>query len=256
MADKTQIKKYATEAHFIFSGKVVKTRASTIEQIATDNTVIILVEKVIKAPEMFMALGGQNITVRFKKLPQLRVGSSVTIFCNGWIFGKTLAVDAIGYTKDTDKNELVKKIQLSRTAFKDDVLKKRIDSATMGVVGTVVKVEKTDKDTETTHFSEHDPNWHEATINVDEVVKGKKNTKEIKVLFPRSDDVRWHKINKYSEGQKGIWLLQKGRKQDRSGIHPKVLAAIPPDKDILTTLHPVDFLTINELGKVKSLLKK
>ena len=111
-------------------------------------------------------------------------------------------------------------------------------------------------DVETTHISEHDPGWHEATIHVDEVVKGAKNTKEVSVLFPNSDDVRWHKVPKYSEGQQGIWLLHKARKQDPKGIAPKVFAAMPAVGEALTAVHSTDFLPLEELGRVKALLQK
>jgi len=49
---------------------------------------------------------------------------------------------------------------------------------------------------EPTYISEHNPIWQEATIKVDDVLKGKKNTKEVKVIFPASDDIRWKKTNK------------------------------------------------------------
>src|SRR5260370_41036757 len=140
------------------------------------------------------------------------------------------------------------------TANDDDVVKERLKSAAVAVAGKVAKVEQVAH--ETTHISEHDPDWHEATIDVDEVIKGKKNTRQVSVLFPNSDDVRWHKVAKYSEGQKGIWLLQRGRQQDSRGIAPKLLAALPPDAEPLTTLHPVDFLPLHELGRVKALAKK
>ena len=253
MAPKSQIGKYATQSAFIFSGKVVKSKAATLQGLPTDNTLIVQVNHITKAPDMFKALTGQEVTVRFNRLPQLRTGANITVFANGWIFGNTLAVDAVGYVEETEKRELAERVQQAQSDSRDEELKERLDNAELGVVGKVVKVEK--KEVQTTHISEHDPNWHEATINVDEVVKGKKNTKEVKVVFPQSDDVRWHKFKKFSEGQQGIWLLQKGTKQNPKGIPPKVMAAIPQGKDILTTLHPVDFLSLNELGKVKSLLK-
>jgi hypothetical protein len=256
MPQKATISKQASTAPLIFKGKILKAKAATMREITADNTMVFQVEQVIKAPDMLKAIAGQNITIRFKRTPRLRSGSKLTIFCQGWIFGDSLAVDVIDYTTTTVNEAFVEKVQQSRTSAKDAVLKKRLDSAAVGVVGTVSKIEKTQNGNQTTHISEHDPNWHEATIDVDEVVKGQKNTKEVKVLFPKSDDIRWHKVNKYTEGQKGIWLLQKGQQQDTEGIHPKILAAIPSNTKVLTALHPVDFLPINELGKVKSLLNQ
>jgi len=33
--------------------------------------------------------------------------------------------------------------------------------------------------------------------------KGRKGTKQVTVLFPNSDDVRWHNVDKYSVGEPG-----------------------------------------------------
>jgi hypothetical protein len=257
MTSKQQINKYAAEATFVFVGKVVKLKAATLEGIQTDNTAVVEVEHVVTGPPIFLALRGQQITVRLDAISGVKVGGRMTFFTNGWIFGKSVAVIAVGVARETEKELMASMVQGAATGKKDDILKERLDSAALGVVGTVSKVEKSPSGT--THISEHDPNWHEATIQVDEVVKGKKGTKEVTVLFPNSDDIQWHRSAKFSEGQKGIWLLQKGKKQDTKGLAPKAvaaLAAIPSDKEVLTTLHPADFQPLSELGRVRSLLGK
>jgi hypothetical protein len=252
MTNEKLLKKYTAESTFIFTGKVLKSKASLIEGVITDNTLVMQVDHVITAPAIFSGIGQQQVTVRFKKLPRFRNGKTITVFTNGWIFGKTLALDAVGYTEESDKNSMAKMVQQSQTDTRDKVLKERLDSATIGVVGKVTKVERSNK--QTTHISEHDPNWHEATIKVDDVVKGKKTTKEVKVLFPQSDDIRWSKINKYKEGQNGIWMLQQGKKQNKKGISAKVFSAIPDGSDVFTSIHESDYLPINELGRIKSLV--
>ncbi len=266
MSSKSDIKKYAAQAAFVFTGKVIKSKAATMQNIAGSNTMILEVVKVINAPAMFASVGGQKVTVRFKKMPVLKSGQVITVFANGWIFGDSIAVDAVGYTKETAKSTVAAKASMAgksdmasavQTAVSDNndaILKERIDSAEMGVVGEVSKIEKSDK--EPTFISEHNPLWQEATIKVDEVVKGKKNTKEVKVMFPGSDDIRWKKTNKYAQGQKGIWLIQKGKKQSPKGISAKAFAAIPAGNDVNTTLHPNDFMPLNELSRIKSLIKK
>lgn len=269
MADTIPINDDGSNAAFVFTGKVIKMKAALMENVPTDNTLIIQVEHIIKAPAMFETITGHQLTVRFKELPQLNEGDTITVFANGWIFGETIAVDAVSYQQETDKAEVASKLSLALTSNEDDVLKERIDSSDMAVAGRVVKIEKatvTEKprallaagpgeESVTTHISEHDPDWHLATIKIDEVVKGPKRRKRVKVLFPKSDDVRWYKVKKFEPGEQGIWLLQKGKEQSPKGIAPKLLAAVPED-DLYTTLHDSDFLSLNELSKVKSLIKK
>ena len=124
----------------------------------------------------------------------------------------------------------------------------------MVVAGRVTEMAKSDKGP--TYISEHDPDWHEATIDIDEVVKGKKDIKQVKVLFPNSDDVRWHKIGKYAPGQQGVWLLHPGQQQDTKGIPAKVMAAVPAGPDVLTALHPSDYLPLHELERVRAMISK
>ena len=178
----------------------------------------------------------------------------MTFFTNGWIYGASLALDAVAAVKETERTAMAGLVRDSAAAGQDEVLKRRLDSAAMAVVGKVSQVEGAEKGP--THISEHDPDWHEAVIDVDETVKGQQPAGKVSVLFPNSDDVRWHKITKYREGQQGIFLLQPGKRQDSRGIPPKVFAAIPEGSGVLTTLHTADFLPLDELGKVKSLLEQ
>ncbi len=254
------------QAPFIVTGTVIKLKAATMPEIETGDTLILQIETIIKAPAMFASLTGQQITVRFAKLPDVTEGTTLTIYATGWIFGETVAVDALDYSTASDKKEVISKAISQKTTEEDASLKERLDSAQTAVVGKVIKIEKKEDilqkvmlnpDTvQTTHISEHDPNWHEATIQVDETLKGTGDGKEVKVTFPKSDDVRWYGIHKFQEGQQGVWLLQNGKAQNTKGLPPKVLAAIPEDENVLTTLHANDFLPLSELGKIKSLINQ
>ena len=254
------------QAAFIVTGKVIKTNAATMQEIATQETLILQIETIIKAPSMFAALVSQQITVRFPKMPDVKEGATMTIYANGWIFGETIAVDAVDYSTVSDKREVISKATAEMATVEDTSLKERLDSAESAVVGKVTKIEKKEDPpkrvslaadtTETTHISEHDPNWHEATIRVDETLKGTSDAKEVKVAFPKSDDVRWVGIPKFHQGQEGVWLLQKGKAQNTRGLSPRIIAAIPEDENILTTLHANDFLPLSELGKIKSLINQ
>lgn len=254
MATQQQIGRYTAQSSFVFVGTVVKLKAATIDGVGTDDTAVVEVDHVVTAPAMFSAIAGAQITVRFKDLSAVRRGATLTLYCNGWIYGAGMAVDAVGWHEDTGKRQAAAMVRSAHSTAKDAALSARLDSAELGVVGTVTAV--TPREIETTHISEHDPGWRDATIKVDEVVKGEPDTREVTVAFPSSDDVRWHKVPKYTEGQQGIWLLHKAARQDARGIAPKVLAAVPSAGDALTAVHPADFLSLDELGRVKALLKE
>lgn len=251
-ARKQQVNKLAAESAFVFVGTVIKAKDATMANLAADNTAIVEIERVVSAPDMFKSVVGQRITARFRKASDVKKkGATLTFFANGWIFGQTLAVDVVGTAPVAEPPVAASMVRDTSVAAKDNVLRERLASAKMAVAGRVAEVSKSDQGP--TYISEHDPNWHTATINVDEVVKGKKGTRQVSILFPQSDDVRWHRVPKYGVGQQGVWLLQPGRKQATAGIPPKLMAAVPAGRDVLTTLHPLDFLPLHELERVRAL---
>jgi hypothetical protein len=251
---KRQASKYAAESAFVFVGRVIKPKAATMKEIAADNTAIVQVDRVISAPDMFTSLGGHQITARFKKPAEIKKGAAMTFFSNGWIFGKSVAVDVVGTAEAAGDPAPASLVRSAVVSSNDSTMRARLDSAELAVVGRVAHVVKSERGP--THISEHDPNWHEATIDVAEVLKGKKGVKQVTALFPKSDDVRWYKAPKYTPDQQGIWLLQPGQRQDPDGIPPKVLAAIPAGRDVLTTVHPADFLPLHELERVRAMVRK
>jgi hypothetical protein len=251
---KKQLAKLADAATFVFVGKVQKLKAATIDGLAGDNTAIVQVERVLSAPEMFRAIVGHELTVRMGKGATLSKGTRKTFFANGWIFGASLAVDVLGTSDETETKEMAPMLRAASGGVADAVLRARLDAAVMGVAGTVSKV--TASAQTSTHISEHNPDWHEATIDVDEVIKGKKGTKKATALFPNSDDVRWYKVAKYAVGQQGIFLLQGKTKQSAEGVPAKLLAAVPDGPEVYTTLHPSDYLPLHELERVRALARK
>jgi len=246
-----QVADLAARSAFVFIGNVVKARAATMDDLVADNTAIVRVERVLTAPDMFLAMAGQDVTVRTAAAGELKRAQRRTFFANGWVFGASLAVDAVGAVDETDLSVLTPLLRSAKHGTEDDVLRARLQSAVIGVVGTVTNVERSTADPGP--ISEHNPVWHEATIQVDEVIKGNARTKQTKVLFPQSDDARWHNVAKYSAGQQGIFMLQRGNQQDPRGIAPKLLAAVPAGASVLTTLHPADYLPLSELERVRAL---
>ena len=254
MASAKQAGTPAEQAPLVFTGHVVKAKAATLPGIAASDTAIVAVDHVVAAPPMFMAISGSQITVRFGKLALPSVGSAQTFHTKGWIYGQGIAVDALRVETEQTKPMAAAALRSAHSTAKDGALAARLKTAQMGVVGEVTAVRP--MEVQTTRISEHDPVWHEATIKVDEVVKGKKGTTEVSVVFPQSDDVRWHNVHKYSPGQQGIWLLHKGSTPAAHGLAPKAALALTAVGDSLMALHATDFLPLEELGRVKALLKK
>jgi hypothetical protein len=242
-----------TPAPLVFIGHVTEAKAATIANIAAADTAIVAVDHVVAAPAMFAALAGTELTVRFRGSRIPPTGASRTFHATGWIYGAGIAVDAVRVESASSADAAAAARRGEQSSAKDGALVQRLDAAHLGVVGEVTSVRPVE--VPTTRISEHDPLWHEATIKVDEVVKGRKGTREVSVVFPRSDDVRWRRVPKFHAGQQGIWLLHKESGPALAGAEARAAGA-PPVVDALTAPDTTDYLPLDELGRVKALLNQ
>ncbi len=253
MATRKAAETGGTPAPLVFIGHVTKAKAATMPDIAGGDTAVVAVDHVVAAPAMFAALAGTEVTVRFLRSRIPPTGSSRTFHATGWMYGAGIAVDAVRVEAADTAAVAAAARRGEQSSAKDGALVQRLDAAHLGVVGEVTSVRPVE--VPTTRISEHDPLWHEATIKVDEVVKGRKGTREVNVVFPQSDDVRWRMAPKYTPGQQGIWLLHKGSGPAALGAEAQAVGA-PPAADVLTALDTTDFLPLEELGRVKALLSQ
>ncbi len=108
-------------------------------------------------------------------------------------------------------------------------------------------------------ITEHDPQWREAEIEVDEVEKGGTGKKKVVVRFPGSDDVRWYKAPKFQPGQEGVFILQKAagetaaRPGARRGRAVAAAAESAAGPDTFTALDPDDFQPSERAPEIRAL---
>jgi hypothetical protein len=94
-------------------------------------------------------------------------------------------------------------------------------------------------------FSEHDPVWRVARVEVDAVHKGAHGPKTVEVGFPSSTDVRWAGAPKVHPGQEGYFLLHR---------EPAIREAPGADVGDYVVLHPTDFQSQEKPGGIKDLI--
>lgn len=92
--------------------------------------------------------------------------------------------------------------------------------------------------TEGLRISEHNPNWHDVVIEIEETLKGEPRLSLLVIRFPDSMDVMWYKVPKFSLEQEGIWILH----QDEVGIY--------------TAMNPLDFQPKKEAENLRRLLQQ
>ena len=204
MANET-IKKNLEAASFSFIGTVEQLGAATMSNLSIDDrTAVVNVDHVLDAPPAFAHLEGHRVTVQLdRKSKPPAVGEAAAFFTQGLAFGDSVAVSEVARMSVEDVEPLATRAAeagLRAGAFQDirgeirnEKLRRHATAESDAViVGRVVKIEKALPGT----ASEHDPDWWRATIEVQHVERGSVSKGTVDVLYPNSQDVRWHGVPK------------------------------------------------------------
>ena len=209
-------KQNEAKANFVFEGTIEKLNAATMSEVPLSaRTAIVRVEKVIDGPPDLSGFLGQEITVELSGKKAARAGQKMIFHTNGWIFGASVAVRSL-------REEPIKAGAQRPAAAPHSA---HFSDADLVVSGKVVTVRipanagaSRQRSTKTpAPITEHDPVWREAVIQVNEVLKGEKKTKQVKVRFPDSSDVMFHGAPKFEAGQEGYFMLHKGEAMNSTG---------------------------------------
>ena len=92
----------ADRARFVFQGTVKKVKATTLKSMAaSDRTIVVRVDRVIRSPETLSDYAGHEVTVQLGSGERVRPGQTLIFYTNGWVFGDSLAVQSIGHEEAT-----------------------------------------------------------------------------------------------------------------------------------------------------------
>lgn len=224
-----QFESLVSSSKFIFKGRVLKLNATTMpENIkATDRTVIVKVEDVIFAPETLDDFTGHEITVLLIKPGSVKAGEVSLFFTNAGLYGRGLAVREVGRIDAGGSADAIRRrVSEVKQRGADQTLRQRLAQAELVIVGTVSLTRPAPEPSRrSAHISEHEPDWGEALIRVESVLKGRPLGADVVVLYPQSVDVMWYWSPKPSKGQRGIWILSR---EKRPGLQIEGLTALDP----------------------------
>jgi len=198
------------ESTFIVQATVTRVHAATMSVVPlSENTIVVKVNQVHHAPQSMSQLVGRELTVLARDPTGLTVGDEAVFFANGWLIGEGVAVQEVGRMRGRIDGDLEKRLASAQQTGEDRDLRARIASAELVVAGKVSAVRLRIVSDEPKGASEHDPQWQEAIIDVEAVLKGDPSVKEAVVLFPGSLDIAWVNVPKFKVGEEGVWILQR-----------------------------------------------
>jgi hypothetical protein len=248
------------QSDIIFIGTVTQVGAVAAPEVpASNRTVVVHVDQVLEKPAAVALGSGDSVTVQTAQPGSLKPGSQATFYTTGWIFGQAVAVREVGHELGhspvvaADQQEAVARARLE---MNDADLKAHIEKAAMVVAGRVEQVRPAELaaapgGAHRTRISEHDAQWQEAIIQVQDGIKGAQAGERVVVRFPTSLDVAWVGTPRFTVGQEGTFVLHK---DSTTGSPTAMLAgrSVPA----YTALHKVDVLSRQDATHVRALMRK
>jgi hypothetical protein len=239
-------------ATFVFIGLVRRPGASAMpEAPASKRTAVVEIERVLLAPPTFADVTGE-VTVFFPERAPPDAGERLLFRCVGWIYGSGLALRALATSPAAAADDALRTAPADPAeAFETQELRMRLQGADLVVGGHVSDVRSVPPRSSKPP-SEHDPDWHEALVQVESVLKGAAPSGDLVVYFPLSRDVLWARSPEFRAGQRGLWLL---RSLSASGLSPEDAEGLAARaRQSFVALDPLDFRPISELPRVRALI--
>jgi len=246
------------QSDIIFIGTVTKVGAVAVPEVpASDRTIVVRVDQVLEKPAAVALTPGDSVTVQTVRPGSLKAGTQATFYTTGWIFGRGVAVREVGH--EPGRSPVVAAVQQQAVArarldVNDADLKAHIQKAAMVVAGRVEQVRPAELAAAAARpkrITEHDPNWQEAIIQVQDGIKGAQAGQQVVVRFPGSPDVAWVGTPKFSVGQEGTFLLHI---DSTTGSPLSMIAgrSVPA----YTALHRLDVLPKQDAPRIRDLIRR
>src|SRR6266550_4400138 len=247
---------WVRQSDIIFAGTVTRAAAGAG---------VVRVDQVFEKPDAVSLMKGDSVALLAARSGSLNPGLQATFYTTGWIYGRWITVREVGHEAigpqlatvmggagGTAQQDLVAR---TRQQVNDADLKARIQAAAMVVVGRVEQLRpmaygRPGAPARPKRFTEHDPNWQEAIIHVDEGLKGATAGERVVVRFPGSRDVAFVATPRFAAGQEGTFLLRK----DTATGSPLALMAGQPVQ-AYTALHRLDVLSKQDAQHVRTLMR-
>lgn len=207
------------KSDIVIVGTVVQTKAVSFAGVPVSaNTLIVAVDGVISAPPVISLVKGDRVTIAVKDPAKFKKGTRATFYATGWILGTGIALREVSHEIESGQVGTAtisgkrESLAQARKDVADTDLQRKISAAQTVVAGRVIAVRP---DTMSAfvavpkRITEHDPNWQEAVIKVEDAIKGATVSQELVIRFPASIDVQWYSAPKFSVGQEGTFILNR-----------------------------------------------
>jgi hypothetical protein len=249
-------KSLAERSAIVVRGTVLRLNASEEPlQAASDKTVVIKVSRMYAGAEVAGDQTGRNATVVLSRPSRLKVGMEALFFGNPRFIGKSLTIVDEGEilsSKGADAD-----LEIGVQGRRDKPVRERLAIASLVFLGKVESERPlvTDRDTEPrVPSSEHDPEWHVASVRITMSLRGGEKGALIIVIFPASRDIMWFNSPKLQPGQEAIFITHKADKEQAVLLNTTGVTAFLEKQPAELVTQPFDVLPASDEARVRGLL--
>ncbi len=251
------------EAAIVVLGRVLKTNASDEPLVpSSSRTAIISVQKMYAGSEIAGDLTGHIATVILSRAEAVKEGEVALFAGNPRFLGKslTIAVEAEIPSQGASPSALAA-VERGTQARRDKPVLDRLAVASMVFRGSVETVRPLAPETAAEQGkrapappTEHDPEWHIATVRVTTPLRGGEVGQIVTVVFPASQDVIWFNAPKLKAGQDAVFIAHAPNKQEEPMYRASGLAQFLEKQPVYLVTEPFDVLPLAEEARVRGLL--
>ena len=249
------------QSSIVFYGTVSQLDATSFADVPkTAQTIVVRVDSVLRKPPAVSLKKGDEVTVEVKDPSAFQEGTRATFYTDGWIFGSGVALKELWHEMGVGSVEPAKAGSAAeekargqaQDQISDQELQDRVNAADFVVIGRVTDVHRWVAPKSVPYrVTEHDPDWHEAVVVVQSVLKGGKvKGNKVVVRFPQRNDVAWVRSPKFTKNHQGIFCLNRDQV---TGVPTTKLGG--KEVNVYTCLGHGDSLPMSDEARVRALLK-
>lgn len=253
----------AERSSIIVLGKVLKTNASDEPMVApSTQTAIISVQRMYAGSEIAGDQTGRTVTVILSRAGGLKEGEEALFYGNPRFLGKSLTVADESEVPSQSSGAFTQAaLEQGAQARRDKPILNRLAVASLVFRGSVETVQQLAVETESKEGvrpsappSEHDPDWHVATVRITTALRGGEAGQVVTVVFPASQDITWFNVPKLKQGQDAVFMVHTRSKQEEPLYRASGLAKFLEKQPTYLVTEPFDVLPPADEARVRGLV--
>lgn len=253
----------AEHSSIIVLGKVLKTNASDEPLLKpTSRTVLISVQKMLAGTAIAGDQTGRTITVILSRPGDFKEGEEALFFGNPRFLGNSLTIADEGEVPSRSGGpSQFAALQRGAQVRQDRPILDRLALAKLvfrGVVDAVRPLELAapaeQEKRPPTSLTEHDPDWHIASVRVATPLRGGDVGQVVAVVFAASRDVTWFNSPKLVQGQEAIFIAHAPMVQEQPLYRASGLTKLLQKQTVYLVTEPFDVLPPADEARVRGLL--